>query len=214
MPILRNFSISFNLRISKRIEINSPKNAIMFLFGWFPLSLSDFHARMGDYQMPDDTLNASVWGVMVSGFTTGITTHASATLAVYPPSLPTIPNILALTLWAYSSALTRFTLTFFSWLPPPTDKTKTPSLALRLLPFNQAANDDSHPSSFIRAVSSETLSVGNKIRYQQFSGNHLRRGLHFRHYPRHRGRRGGLSFHGYPLKYLRFFQRTDGLFCP
>src|SRR5581483_649640 len=61
---------------------------------------------------------------------------------------------------AYSSARTRFTLTFFSALPPPTENTSRPSMSDRRLPRSQAANAVSQPSSLMRAVSSETLSVG------------------------------------------------------
>ena len=41
-----------------------------------------------------------------------------------------------------------------------TEKTRTPSRALSRLVFSHAANTVSQPSSLVRAVSSETLSVG------------------------------------------------------
>ncbi len=49
---------------------------------------------------------------------------------------------------------------FFSRLPPPTEKTKTRVLAAQPAARSQAANTVSQPSSLVRAVSSETLSVG------------------------------------------------------
>src|SRR6202158_5239810 len=52
------------------------------------------------------------------------------------------------------------TETFFSRLPPPTEKTRTPSRELILEPSSHAAKQVSQPSSLARAVSSETLSVG------------------------------------------------------
>ena len=62
--------------------------------------------------------------------------------------------------WRTRSARTRFGLTFFSRSPPPTENTKTPSAARNRLPASHAANTVSHPSSLVRAVSSDTLSVG------------------------------------------------------
>jgi len=103
-------------------------------------------------------------------------------------------------------ALTRLTLTFFSWLPPPTDNTKTPSLELRLLPFNQAAKELSQPSSLIRAVNSETLSVGNRTQYRQFFWNHWLHGWHYRRCRRRRGRKDVLFSHEYQPGYSPLFQ--------
>src|SRR5439155_19453629 len=65
----------------------------------------------------------SVCGVIRSGETVGITTQASACCWVAPPSLPTTPKIFAPTLLPSSMARTRFIDTFFSRLPPPTEKT-------------------------------------------------------------------------------------------
>ena len=53
-----------------------------------------------------------------------------------------------------------FTLTFRSASPPPTESTRTASFELARLVRSQAAKTVSHPSSLVRAVSSETLSVG------------------------------------------------------
>ena len=49
---------------------------------------------------------------------------------------------------------------FFSALPPPTEKTITASSALMRLPRSQLAKTVGQPSSLVRAVSSEMLSVG------------------------------------------------------
>src|SRR4030095_6248080 len=104
--------------------------------------------------------NASVCGVMFAGLTVGMTIATSATCAVYPPSRPTIPRMALPRSFASFSALTKFGLTFFSRLPPPTDKTKIASLSLSRLPLSHSVKTEGHPSSLVRAVSSETLSVG------------------------------------------------------
>ena len=57
-------------------------------------------------------------------------------------------------------ALTRFGLTFFSRFPPPTEKMSNPSFALMRLPLSHSLKTVAQPSSFVRAVNSETLSVG------------------------------------------------------
>jgi hypothetical protein len=57
-------------------------------------------------------------------------------------------------------ALTRLGLTFFSRLPPPTEKMRMPSLPLMREPLSHSAKIVAQPSSLVRAVSSETLSVG------------------------------------------------------
>ena len=49
---------------------------------------------------------------------------------------------------------------FFSRLPPPTENTNSASSLRSRLPFSQATNTVSQPSSLVRAVSSDTLSVG------------------------------------------------------
>src|SRR5689334_2894327 len=66
----------------------------------------------------------SAYGVTCAGFSVGTSTHSSATRPVYPPSRPTIPITRLPTLLAYSSAATRFGLTLFSRLPPPTESTR------------------------------------------------------------------------------------------
>src|SRR4051812_14955586 len=104
--------------------------------------------------------NASACGVIVAALMVGMITQASATCAVNPPSRPTTPAIRAPTCLAYCSARTRLGLTFRSRLPPPTEKTNTTSSAFRRLPCSHATNTDSHPSSLVRAVNSETLSTG------------------------------------------------------
>src|SRR5690348_12896269 len=97
---------------------------------------------------------------MWSGLMVGISTQASATLAVYPPSRPTMPRILAFLDLAKSRAATRLGLTFFSRLPPPTDNTRTPSRDCSRLVRSQLSNIVGQPSSLVRAVNSDTLSVG------------------------------------------------------
>src|SRR6188474_800385 len=104
--------------------------------------------------------NASVCGVMFAGLTVGMTIAMSATCAVYPPSRPRIPRIALPRSFASRSALTKFGLTFFSRLPPPTDNTRIASFPLSRLPLSHSAKTEGHPSSLVRAVSSETLSVG------------------------------------------------------
>src|SRR5260370_12169149 len=86
-------------------------------------------------------------------------TQASAACAVKPPSRPTIPRTLEPTLLAYSSARTRFGLTFFSRFPPPTENTNSASCVLRRLTFSHSTKTVSQPSSFVRAVNSDPLSV-------------------------------------------------------
>jgi hypothetical protein len=61
---------------------------------------------------------------------------------------------------AYCNARTRLGLTFFSRLPPPTEEMKSASLGLSGLVSNQSTKTLSQLSSLVRAVSSETLSVG------------------------------------------------------
>ena len=88
-------------------------------------------------------------------------THASATLAVYPPSRPTTPKMWAPRSEASSKARTRFTDTWFSWLPPPTENTSTPSRRRRAESTrSHSTKVVSQPSSLVRAVNSDTLSVG------------------------------------------------------
>ena len=71
-----------------------------------------------------------------------------------------MPQILAPTSLAYSSATTKLTLVFSGRLPPPTERTKIRSFSFKRLPSSQLAKAVSQPSSLMRAVSSETLSVG------------------------------------------------------
>src|SRR5438477_4500674 len=104
--------------------------------------------------------NASVCGVMFAGLTVGMTIVMSAICAVYPPSRPTIPRIALPRSFASFSALTKFGLTFFSRLPPPTENTRIASFPLSRLPLSHSAKTEGHPSSLVRAVNSETLSVG------------------------------------------------------
>ena len=54
----------------------------------------------------------------------------------------------------------RLTLTLRSASPPPTEKTKIASLLEMRLTSSQPVKTVSHPSSFVRAVNSETLSTG------------------------------------------------------
>ena len=82
-------------------------------------------------------------------------------MAVNPPSRPTMPKIEAPRSMPSSSARTRLVETFASRLPPPTENTRIPSCRGQI--GNRAAirqKVESQPSSFTRAVSSETLSVG------------------------------------------------------
>ena len=76
------------------------------------------------------------------------------------PSRPTIPVIFAPMDFAYCKAVTRFGLMFFSIFPPPTENTTTPSFAASLLTLSHSTKIDAQPSSLVRAVSSDTLSVG------------------------------------------------------
>ena len=55
---------------------------------------------------------------------------------------------------------TMFGLTFFSRFPPPTEKIRMASLALPRLTLIHSENTVGQPSSLVRAVSSETVSVG------------------------------------------------------
>src|SRR5258706_7817843 len=71
-----------------------------------------------------------------------------------------MPKTFAPTSRASSSERTMLTLTFFSRLPPPTLKTRTPSPARSRETRSHSTKQVSHPSSFTRAVSSLTLSVG------------------------------------------------------
>ena len=48
----------------------------------------------------------------------------------------------------------------FLSVAPPTEKMKTPSFGVRRLVFNHSTKTVAQPSSFVRAVSSDTLSVG------------------------------------------------------
>src|SRR5271165_293972 len=68
--------------------------------------------------------------------------------------------IFAPTCFASCMAATRFGDTFFSRLPPPTERMKRQSRLLSLPVRSHSTNTLAHPSSFVRAVSSETLSVG------------------------------------------------------
>ena len=59
-----------------------------------------------------------------------------------------------------ASAVTRFGLTFFSRLPPPTESTRIRSSGFSRLTRSHSTKTVAQPSSLVRAVSSETLSVG------------------------------------------------------
>src|SRR5262249_14668152 len=102
----------------------------------------------------------SVCVVIRSEKSGGITTQASATRLVKPPSFPTTPTTVARLPFASSSARTRFAETFFSLSPPPTEKIRMQSFSPMRLPSSQPAKHPSQPSSLMRAVSSLTLSVG------------------------------------------------------
>src|SRR6478672_4136483 len=104
--------------------------------------------------------NASDSGVTQAGFTCGMTTTTSPCRAVYPVSLPTIPNTLAARFFARSIALTRLVLTLRSASPPPTENIRIASSPSSRLVSSQAAKTLSQPSSLVRAVNSETLSIG------------------------------------------------------
>ncbi len=51
-------------------------------------------------------------------------------------------------------------LTLAFKFPPPTEKVKTQSFLFNFEIFNHSTKEVAHPSSFVRAVSSDTLSVG------------------------------------------------------
>src|SRR3990167_612318 len=127
--------------------------------------LSHFPSLMFKYGWKTKRCQMIVWkdsakGVIRYLLTTGTSTQISAFFLVYPPSLLTIPAILALIFLAYLIASIRLTLTFFSSLPPPTENIKSISFLFNLLIFNQLINTLSHPSSFVLALNSAILSVG------------------------------------------------------
>src|SRR5262245_22081943 len=101
----------------------------------------------------------SVCGVTRPGSPVGITTHASATRASSPPSRPATPAIRAPRSRARCIASTRLTLMPRSTSPPPTENANRQSSPRRREALSQSAYDDCQPSSLIRAVSSDTLSV-------------------------------------------------------
>src|SRR4051794_7700511 len=103
--------------------------------------------------------NASVCGVRRAAGA-GTTTHASASSAVAPSDRPTTPNTHAPTERANSTAPTTFKEMPCERDPPPTLKTSTASPARSRDARSHAAKTLSNPSSFVRAVSSETLSAG------------------------------------------------------
>lgn len=80
--------------------------------------------------------------------------------AVAPSSRPTIPKMSAPSARASSTATTRFIETLCSREPPPTEVVSSASSPDRRDPSNHLAYAVSQPSSFVRAVNSETLSVG------------------------------------------------------
>lgn len=54
----------------------------------------------------------------------------------------------------------KFSLTFFFLLPPPTENINIASFLFNLDIFNHSTKTVFQPSSLVRAVNSETLSVG------------------------------------------------------
>ena len=84
---------------------------------------------MADQQVPDHGTEALGVRSHVIRKRGGMTTQASATWAVKPPSRPTMPKIDAPAPWASSSARTMLTDTPRSGSPPPTENTSTPSAA-------------------------------------------------------------------------------------
>jgi hypothetical protein len=64
------------------------------------------------------------------------------------------------TVLANCRALTRFGLTFFSRLPPPTEKIRRVSSGRKRLLRSQLSKTPAQPSSLVRAVSSGTFSLG------------------------------------------------------
>src|SRR5688572_30762508 len=105
--------------------------------------------------------NASASGVTSSASIVGTTITSSpgrlATRFVYPPSRPTMPKIFVPRRRASSKARTMFGLTFFAASPPPTENMSSASFSPARLPLSHSANTVSHPSSLVRAVSSDTL---------------------------------------------------------
>src|SRR5262249_42956381 len=86
-------------------------------------------------------------GGAAGGVPGGTMTQASATLAVSPPSRPTIPQTGAPTSHANCRARTRLGLTLCSGLPPPTERTRTRSRGPSLLTRSHSTKTVSHPSS-------------------------------------------------------------------
>ena len=92
--------------------------------------------------------------------TSGIKIEILDSLYAYPSFLPTIEKIFAFLNFAYLIAEIKFSLTFFFLLPPPTEKIKIASLFFRFDILSHSTNTLFQPLSFVRAVNSETLSVG------------------------------------------------------
>ncbi len=103
--------------------------------------------------------NSSTWGVRRSGGAS-TTMQTSAAAAVAPSARPTIPKTPAPTSRASSIARTRFTETLWARFPPPTENTSNASLDESRDVRSHASKLVSHPSSFVLAVISATLSVG------------------------------------------------------
>ena len=130
------------------------------LLGALPFSFMDFQFGMGNEKMPNDRLEGfrmrsdvlrihrrnDAARVSYFGRVSAVSSHDSQN------GCPHLFRVLEGRYEVRTDVLLQ--------APSPTEKTMTASSVRSRLPFNHSVNTEAQPSSFVLAVSSETLSVG------------------------------------------------------
>ena len=102
----------------------------------------------------------------------------------------------------------KFGLTFFSTLPPPTEKTITASFSFRRLPRSHSTKTEAQPSSFVRAVTQKRYRSERNIPDPRSCENRSLRVTHSPHYRLLPGKRAGHRAHERPTAGSTIFSRT------
>jgi len=164
----------------------------------FPLHFRYTHQRVGNDKVPDDALK----GLGMRGDGAGIyhrnddaAIRDLSSITAVPATIPSIPAPVSR---AYSSALTRLTLTFFFRLPPPTDRTKPPVFSGEITAF-QPGRETGFPAVIIDAGGEFGNIIGGGIGFDagDFPEIVHRVGSITRAFRQRRGRTAALFSRGY-----------------
>ena len=110
--------------------------------------------------MPDDRLKCLAMGSYQGGIDHRDQYDGVRDLARVAAVSPDDPKYAKSTLQGFVQRLDQVRTDIALRSPPPTERTRSASLSFARLVLSQAAKTPAQPSSFVRAVSSETLSVG------------------------------------------------------